>query len=109
MSGQTDTIADRVHDIGIKAVVSAVKPPTSVSSSRPTWQMDREAMEQLGLQNLADAVKRIYVVSDVLKSIYDTLRSNGIQIPFPQRDIHIKSDSMELPGAQDMLNQESRQ
>ena len=37
----------------------------------------------------ADAVKRIYVVSDVLKSIYDTLRSNGIQIPFPQRDIHI--------------------
>ena len=38
----------------------------------------------------ADAVKRIYVVSDVLSTIYDTLRSNGIEIPFPQRDIHIK-------------------
>ena len=50
----------------------------------------------------ADAVKRIYVVSDVLKSIYDTLRSNGIQIPFPQRDIHIKNDSMELPDASDL-------
>ena len=57
----------------------------------------------------ADAVKRIYVVSDVLKSIYDTLRSNGIQIPFPQRDIHIKNDSMELPDIPDMLTQENRQ
>ena len=46
----------------------------------------------------ADAVKRIYVVSDVLNTIYDTLRSNGIQIPFPQRDIHIKNDSITLPN-----------
>ncbi|MBQ8675235.1 MAG: TonB-dependent receptor [Bacteroidaceae bacterium] len=59
MSGQTDTIAGRVHNIGTEAVVSAVRVPTSVSSSRPTWQIDREAMEQLGLQNLADAVKRM--------------------------------------------------
>ena len=39
----------------------------------------------------ADAVKKIYVVSDVLKCIYGTLGENGIQIPFPQRDIHIKT------------------
>ncbi len=38
----------------------------------------------------ADAVKRVYVVSDVLKTVYDTLYKNGIEIPFPQRDIHIK-------------------
>ena len=38
----------------------------------------------------SDAVKKIYVVSDVLKCVYDTLRSNGIEIPFPQRDIHIR-------------------
>jgi small-conductance mechanosensitive channel len=37
-----------------------------------------------------DAVKRVYVVSDILRTIYDTLYSNGIEIPFPQRDIHIK-------------------
>jgi len=30
-------------------------------------------------------------VSDVLKCIYDTLNANGIEIPFPQRDIHIRS------------------
>ena len=39
----------------------------------------------------ADAVKKIYVVSDVLKVVYDTLRQNHIEIPFPQRDITIKN------------------
>ena len=39
----------------------------------------------------ADAVKKVYVVSDTLRTIYDTLYANGIEIPFPQRDIHIKN------------------
>ena len=38
----------------------------------------------------ADAPKKSYVVSDVLKCVYDTLNENGIAIPFPQRDIHLK-------------------
>ena len=37
----------------------------------------------------ADAPKKSYVVSDVLKCVYDTLNQHGIAIPFPQRDIHI--------------------
>ncbi len=37
----------------------------------------------------ADAVKKSYVVSDVMKCIYDTLYAHGIEIPFPQRDVHI--------------------
>ena len=37
----------------------------------------------------ADAPKKSYVVSDVLKCVYDTLNENGIAIPFPQRDIHL--------------------
>lgn len=41
----------------------------------------------------ADAVKKSYVISDVMKCIYDTLNSNGIEIPFPQRDITIKNIS----------------
>ncbi len=36
-----------------------------------------------------DAVKKIYVVGDVLNCIYDTLNQNGIEIPFPQRDVHL--------------------
>jgi small-conductance mechanosensitive channel len=39
----------------------------------------------------ADAVKRSYVISDVLKCVYDTLGANNIEIPFPQRDVHIIS------------------
>lgn len=38
----------------------------------------------------ADAPKQSYVVSDVLNIIYDTLNKNGIEIPFPQQDVHIK-------------------
>ena len=38
----------------------------------------------------ADAPKKSYVISDVLKCVYDTLNQNNIEIPFPQRDVHIK-------------------
>ena len=37
----------------------------------------------------ADAPKKSYVVSDVLKCVYETLNEHGISIPFPQRDVHI--------------------
>ena len=40
----------------------------------------------------ADAPKKSYVVSDVLKCVYDTLNEHGITIPFPQRDIHVIKD-----------------
>ena len=38
----------------------------------------------------ADAPKKSYVISDVLNCIYDTLNQHGIEIPFPQQDVHIK-------------------
>ena len=41
----------------------------------------------------ANVLKRAYVTSDVLKCVYDTLYENGIEIPFPQRDITIKNIS----------------
>lgn len=39
----------------------------------------------------AEAPKKAYVVSDVLNCIYDTLNKNGIEIPFPQQDVHIRN------------------
>ena len=40
----------------------------------------------------AVAPKKSYVISDVLKCVYDTLNKNSIQIPFPQRDVHLISE-----------------
>ena len=37
----------------------------------------------------AEAPKRTYVISEVLKCVYDTLNANNISIPFPQRDVHM--------------------
>ena len=37
-----------------------------------------------------DVLKRGVVTSQVLTTIYDTLNQNGIEIPFPQQDVHIK-------------------
>ncbi len=39
----------------------------------------------------AEAPKKSHVISEVLKCIYDTLNQHGIEIPFPQQDIHIKN------------------
>ena len=42
-----------------------------------------------------DAVKQIYVVSDVMQTIYDTLNEHGIEIPFPQCDVHLVDQKKE--------------
>lgn len=38
----------------------------------------------------AEAVKKAVVFSDVTTCIYETLNEHGIEIPFPQRDVHLK-------------------
>ncbi|MBP5278805.1 MAG: mechanosensitive ion channel [Prevotella sp.] len=38
-----------------------------------------------------DAVKQIYAVSDIIGCVYDTLNEHHIEIPFPQRDVYIKT------------------
>jgi len=37
----------------------------------------------------ADVVYRSYAVSKVLETVYITLGEMGVEIPFPQRDLHI--------------------
>ena len=46
-----------------------------------------------------DAVKQIYAVSDIMEKIYDVLGEQGIEIPFPQRDVYIKHLPENLPAA----------
>lgn len=39
------------------------------------------------------------VKSQVLLNLWDTLKEHNIEIPFPQRDLHIRSSSIDLPIA----------
>lgn len=36
-------------------------------------------------------INRFKITSAVKETIYETLNANNIEIPFPQRDVHIKS------------------
>lgn len=42
---------------------------------------------------VAEAAQRFKIASDIRYSIDDAFREQGIQIPFPQRDLHLVSDS----------------
>ena len=39
---------------------------------------------------------RANVISEVLLQVWDLFREHGIQVPFPQRDLHLKSSSIRL-------------
>lgn len=40
-----------------------------------------------------NVIKQIYVESDIMECIYNVLQKNNIEIPFPQRDVHIIGSS----------------
>jgi len=43
---------------------------------------------------IQDIVDRIIVKSDLYFAIDDILRKNAIEIPFPQRDLHVKQSGL---------------
>ncbi len=82
----------------LKQVTELVE--TAVNSLHHQWMDPRKKVKsvvsEMGDSSInfnlfvwADAPKKSYVVSDVLKCVYDTLNNNGIEIPFPQRDVHL--------------------
>ena len=77
-----DLIEDAVHDL---------KHHMIDNSKRVRVVMTEMADSSINFQLVVwvDAVKKIYVISDILSCIYDTLNKNGIEIPFPQRDVHL--------------------
>ena len=78
-----DLIEDAVHNL---------KHHMIDNSKRVRVVMTEMADSSVNFQLVVwvDAVKKVYVVSDILTCIYDTLNANGIEIPFPQHDVHIK-------------------
>ena len=43
-----------------------------------------------------DSRKQTYAESDIMEAVYDAFNARNIEIPFPQRDIHIVSDTAHL-------------
>jgi small-conductance mechanosensitive channel len=80
----------------VEEAVNGLKHPWTDHTKRAKTVVSAmgESSVDFKLYIWADAVKRVYVVSEVLRTIYDTLYKNGIQIPFPQRDIHIISKEL---------------
>ncbi len=44
-----------------------------------------------------DSRKQVYAESDIMEAVYNALNANDIEIPFPQRDIHIISTGDATP------------
>ena len=80
----TQVVEDAVNHLHHKWVDPSKKAKTVMTAMN-------ESSVDFKLFVWTEAPKKVYVVSDVLNCIYDTLRQNGIEIPFPQRDIHIKT------------------
>lgn len=57
---QEDTIAGKVHQIE-KVTVTARRMPNKVTSAVPVQTMSKQDISQLGIQNVADAVRRLPV------------------------------------------------
>lgn len=84
----------------LKQVSALVEEAVNAMAATHEW-MDSEKQVKSVVSEMGDssvnfnlfvwaiAPKKSYVVSDVLKCVYETLGKNGIEIPFPQRDIHI--------------------
>jgi small-conductance mechanosensitive channel len=49
---------------------------------------------------------RANVVSPLLLSVWDKFHEHGIEIPYPQRDLHLRSSSLETPVDSQALREE---
>lgn len=45
-----------------------------------------------------DSRNQAFAHGDIMEAIYDALNKKGIEIPFPQRDIHMISDATKQPA-----------
>jgi small-conductance mechanosensitive channel len=45
---------------------------------------------------ISDFVEGKRIRSEVFFSIFDVLKENGIEIPFPQRDLHLRSVDQDI-------------
>lgn len=58
-----------------------------------------------------DSRKQIYAEGDIMEAVYNALNAKEIEIPYPQRDIHIVSDTAHMvhPDAPEVLHADSEE
>jgi small-conductance mechanosensitive channel len=58
-----------------------------------------------------DSRKQIYAEGDIMEAVYNALNDKQIEIPYPQRDIHIVSDTAHMvhPGAPQVQHADSEE
>jgi len=58
-----------------------------------------------------DSRKQVYAEGDILEAVYNALNEKQIEIPYPQRDIHIVSDTAHMvhPGAPQVKHADSEE
>ena len=78
----------------VQDAVAALHHPWTDNSKPPKVVFTEFADSSINMKLIVwvDAVKKIYVVSEIMETIYRTLNENGIEIPFPQQDVHIKNE-----------------
>lgn len=77
-----------------QALLSAAEHPRVLSAPAPTVQFMEFGDSSLNFDLLVwtdDAARIIPLASDLRYNIWDVLKARNIEIPFPQRDLHIRS------------------
>ena len=66
------------------------------SDAAEVKELTAAAVKRIERKNVlawVDSRKQIYATGEIYEALYNTLNEHQIEIPYPQRDVHIKSDS----------------
>ena len=91
-----------VHEVMRLIVEAAQDIPRVLKSPKPVCQLKNFGDNSIDMELriwVSDPENGISNVKSAVRvSIWDTLKEHNIEIPFPQRDVHIKSDLQRLAG-----------
>ena len=92
-----------IHQVMRLMVAAAAGIPRVLSNPKPLCQLKNFGDSSIDMELrlwISDPENGVSnVSSDVRIAVWDAFKANGIEIPFPQRDLHIKSGFREPPKA----------
>lgn len=92
-----------IHQVMRLMVAAAVGIPRVLADPKPVCQLKNFGDSSIDMELrlwISDPENGVSNVSSAVRiAIWDAFKANGIEIPFPQRDLHIKSGFRESPEA----------